>query len=92
MPVESPEEVRAQEHRGGGGGGGGGPDPEQALEVHERLAEIRRLPVRQQRLVLLHGFGYEYEEIAAVTGDTRRTVARQLLSAYRRLDRLAADG
>ena len=38
--------------------------PEQTLELRERLAEIRRLPIRQQRVVLLHGFGYEYEEIA----------------------------
>ena len=68
-----------------------GPGPEQAYQLRERLAEIRRLPVRQQRIVLLHGFGYEYEEIAAVTGDTRRTVARQLTRARQRLARLADD-
>jgi RNA polymerase sigma factor (sigma-70 family) len=67
------------------------PDPERSLEVRERLAEIKRLPVRQQRLVLLHGFGYEYDEIAAVTGETRRTIARQLTRARRQL-RLASAG
>ena len=38
---------------------------------------------------MLQGFGYEYEEIAAVTGETRRTVARQLTRARQRLTRLA---
>ncbi len=68
-----------------------GPDPERAVELRERLAEIKRLPVRQQRVVMLHGFGYEYEEIAAVTGETRRTVARQLSRARQRLARLADE-
>lgn len=68
------------------------PAPEHQLEVRERLAEIRRLPVRQQRLVMLHGFGYEYDEIAAVTGETRRTVARQLTRARQRLLRLVDEG
>ncbi|HWE58857.1 MAG TPA: sigma-70 family RNA polymerase sigma factor [Solirubrobacteraceae bacterium] len=61
------------------------PAPEYQFELRERLAEVRRLPVRQQRLVMLHGFGYEYDEIAAVTGQTRRTVARQLTRARQRL-------
>ena len=67
------------------------PAPERQLEVRERLAEIRRLPVRQQRVVMLHGFGYEYDEIAAVTGETRRTVARQLTRARQRLLRAADE-
>jgi RNA polymerase sigma factor (sigma-70 family) len=67
------------------------PDPELSLELRERLAEIKRLPVRQQRLVMLHGFGYEYDEIAAVTGETRRTIARQLTRARTQL-RLADAG
>lgn len=62
-----------------------GPDPERSVELRERLAEVKRLPLRQQRLVMLHGFGYEYDEIAAVTGETRRTIARQLTRARRRL-------
>lgn len=68
------------------------PAPEQHLALRERLAEVRRLPVRQQRLVMLHGFGYEYDEIAAVTGETRRTVARQLTRARRQLLRPADEG
>jgi RNA polymerase sigma factor (sigma-70 family) len=67
------------------------PGPEQQLELRERLAEIRRLPVRQQRLVLLQGMGYDYVEIAAVTGDSRRTVARQLTRARQSLARLAKE-
>jgi RNA polymerase sigma factor (sigma-70 family) len=68
------------------------PGPEDRFELRERLAEIRRLPVRQQRVVLLQGMGYDYVEIAAVTGDTRRTVARQLTRARQRLARLASEG
>jgi RNA polymerase sigma factor (sigma-70 family) len=66
------------------------PGPARSFELRERLAEVKRLPVRQQRLVMLHGFGYEYDEIAAVTGETRRTIARQLTRARRQL-RLADD-
>jgi len=61
------------------------PDPQRSLELRERLAEVKRLPLRQQRVVMLHGFGYEYDEIAAVTGETRRVVARQLMRARQQL-------
>ncbi len=67
------------------------PGPEQVLAARERLAEVRRLPMRQQRIVMLRGFGYEYEEIAAVTGESRRTVARQLTRARQRLARLGDE-
>jgi RNA polymerase sigma factor (sigma-70 family) len=67
------------------------PGPERSFELRERLAEVRRLPLRQQRLVMLHGFGYEYDEIAVKTGETRRTVARQLTRARQRLARLADE-
>jgi RNA polymerase sigma factor (sigma-70 family) len=66
------------------------PGPARSFELRERLAEVKRLPVRQQRLVMLHGFGYEYDEIAAATGETRRTIARQLTRARRQL-RLADE-
>ena len=82
---ELPDPVRLDDHRAVE------PDPERAIELRERLAEVRRLPLRQQRLIMLHGFGYEYDEIAAVTGDTRRTVARQLTRARRRLAQLAGE-
>jgi len=84
-PEELPEPVRLEDYRPAD------PGPEHAFELQERLAEIRTLPVRQQRVVLLHGFGYEYEEIAAVTGETRRTVARQLARARQRLARLGTE-
>lgn len=68
------------------------PGPDRSLELSERLAEIRRLPVRQQRVLMMHGFGYEYEEIAAATGATPRTVKRQLDRARQQLLRLAEEG
>jgi RNA polymerase sigma factor (sigma-70 family) len=83
---ELPEPVSLEDHRPADSG------PEQVLELRERLAEIRQLPIRQQRMILLHGFGYEYEEIAMATGSTRRTVARQLTRARQRLALLAAQG
>lgn len=85
-PYQEPEEPVSLEDRRAPE-----PEPEHAFELRERLAEIRRLPVRQQRVVMLHGFGYEYAEIAAVTGETRRSVARQLTCARRRLVLLAQE-
>ena len=66
------------------------PGPEQVSELRAHLAEIRELPVRQQRIVWLYGLGYRYDEIAGQTGDTPRTVERQLLRAKRRLRAAAA--
>jgi RNA polymerase sigma factor (sigma-70 family) len=61
------------------------PGPERVIEMRERLAEVRQLPPRQQRLVMLQGFGYRYAEISAVTGDSCRTIDRQLMRARRKL-------
>ncbi len=61
------------------------PGPGQAVILRDRLAEIRALPLRQQRMVWLHGLGYDYHEISAQTGDSRRTVERQLLRAKHKL-------
>jgi RNA polymerase sigma factor (sigma-70 family) len=83
--AELPEPVRLDDRRAGGS------DPERAVELRERLAEIKRLPVREQRVVMLYGFGYAYQEIAAVTGDSRRTVERQLTRARQRLAQLAEE-
>ncbi len=66
-------------------------DPEELVEVRERLDSIGCLPERQQRLVWLHGIGHSYTEMATATGYTRRTVERQLLRAKRRL-RVATAG
>lgn len=54
-------------------------------ESHLRLLTIEHLPERQRRLVWLHGLGFSYAEIAGVTGDSRRTVERQLLRARQKL-------
>jgi DNA-directed RNA polymerase specialized sigma24 family protein len=55
--------------------------PAQLIECRERLAELNRLPERQQRAVWLHGLGLNYAEIAVYEGCTPRTVERQLLRA-----------
>jgi RNA polymerase sigma factor (sigma-70 family) len=53
--------------------------PDELLEQHERLAGLRSLPERQQRVLWLHALGLTYTEMAAHEGCTRRTVERQLL-------------
>ena len=73
----------------------GGAEPSSAVmtdaivEDREQLKLIRRLPERQQRILWLHGLGLSYEEIAAYTGDTPRTVERQLLRGRSRVRELA---
>jgi RNA polymerase sigma factor (sigma-70 family) len=59
--------------------------PHTLVENRERLAELRLLPTRQQRLVWLHAFGLSYVEIAVHEGCTVRTVERQLLRARQRI-------
>ena len=61
------------------------PGPHEVLEQRERLARLRALPERQQRLLWLHALGYSYAEMAAHDGLTRRTVERQLLRAKGRV-------
>ncbi len=62
------------------------PGPHEQLEFRERLAEVRRLPLRQQRLLWLFGAGYTYEEIAGQeAGLTKRTVERQIQRGRRAL-------
>jgi RNA polymerase sigma factor (sigma-70 family) len=55
--------------------------PHELIESRERLAGVRGLPARQQRVLWLHVFGLSYVEIAAHEGCTLRTVERQLLRA-----------
>jgi RNA polymerase sigma factor (sigma-70 family) len=59
----------------------------EALEHRERLAEVRELPGRQQRLLWLQALGLSYVEIARHEGYTRRMVERQLLRARHSLQR-----
>jgi RNA polymerase sigma factor (sigma-70 family) len=66
------------------------PGPAEVVELRDRLGELGRLPERQQRLLWMHAAGLTYLEMANRTGDTRRTVERQLLRAKGRLEREAA--
>ena len=59
------------------------------VEDRERLRLMRLLPERQQRILWLHALGLSYQEIAAYTGDTTRTVERQLLRGRARIRALA---
>jgi DNA-directed RNA polymerase specialized sigma24 family protein len=66
-------------------------DPATALLAKAELAELAdRLTPRQRRFVGLQAGGYNYEEIAALTGATRRTVDRQLRKAALRRKALRA--
>jgi RNA polymerase sigma factor (sigma-70 family) len=65
------------------------PAPDEIVEQRQRLAELRSLPERQQRLVWLHGLGLNYVEMAAREGCTVRTVERQLLRAKRKVRTVA---
>jgi RNA polymerase sigma factor (sigma-70 family) len=67
------------------------PGPEELFEHRERLDAIRALPTRQQRLLWLQGIGLSYSDIAASTGDSNRTVERQLLRAKRALRATASE-
>ena len=66
------------------------PGPVEVVELRERLREVRGLPERQQRLVWMHAAGLTYVEMADRTGDSRRTIERQLLRAKGKLEREAA--
>jgi RNA polymerase sigma factor (sigma-70 family) len=55
-----------------------------------RRGAIDRLPERQRRLVWLQGLGFSYSEMAGVTGDSPRTVERQLKRARRTLADVAS--
>jgi RNA polymerase sigma factor (sigma-70 family) len=66
------------------------PGPDEWFERRERLASIRQLPERQQRMLWLHALGLTYVEIARQTGYTTRTVERQLLRARRAARQAAA--
>jgi RNA polymerase sigma factor (sigma-70 family) len=69
---------------------GAGGSVAELVEQRERLRVLGALPPRQRRLLLLQAAGYSYEEIAQRTGESRRTVERQLLRARRGARRLAA--
>jgi RNA polymerase sigma factor (sigma-70 family) len=63
--------------------------PETQVEARDRLEAVTQLPDRQRRILALKAGGYSYREIADRTGDTIRTVERQLLRARQRIRTLA---
>ncbi len=65
------------------------PGPEEHFEQRERLGALAGLPERQRRALWLHALGLSYAEIGLQTGDTPRTVERQLLRARRTVRGLA---
>lgn len=60
-------------------------DVEATVGARTRLDAVRALPERERRIVLLQAFGFTHAEIARRTGDTVRTVERQLRRAKQRL-------
>jgi RNA polymerase sigma factor (sigma-70 family) len=64
-------------------------EPDTLVEDREQLRLMRLLPERQQRILWLQGLGLSYDEISAYTGDSTRTVERQLFRARRRLRELS---
>lgn len=55
------------------------------LEVRAALARVAELCPRERELFTLQVLGLSYREIAAVTGDSVRTVDRQLRRAHQRI-------
>jgi len=66
-------------------------EPEAAVGVEtesaarDALAAVAALPARQRRVLGLHVGGYSYAEIGTRTGDSYRTVDRQMTRARRAL-------
>ena len=66
-------------------------EPEAAVDVEtecaarEALAAVAALPARQRRVLGLQVAGYSYAEIGERTGDSYRTVDRQMARARRSL-------
>ncbi len=59
-----------------------GPSLDRQLEARCALERVGELPPRQRRLFALQVAGLSYREVAAVTGDSVRTVDRQLRRAH----------
>ena len=67
------------------------PGPPERLELREQLGHLAELPERQRRFIWLQAAGLTYVEMAAYTGDTVRTVDRQIVRATARIRQLEAD-
>ncbi|MGO9959724.1 MAG: RNA polymerase sigma factor [Solirubrobacteraceae bacterium] len=71
---------------------GAGPTIDELVQQRARLESIGGLPERQQRMLWLRALGLSYAEIAELTGDSPRTVERQLVRARRELRRRELSG
>ena len=67
------------------------PGPAERFEFREQLGHLAELPERQRRFIWLQAAGLTYVEMAAYTGDTVRTVDRQIARATERIRRLETD-
>jgi RNA polymerase sigma factor (sigma-70 family) len=67
------------------------PGPPERLEFREQLGQLAELPERQRRFIWLRAAGLTYVEMAAYTGDTVRTVDRQIVRATERIRQLETD-
>lgn len=56
------------------------------LWFRERLHDLDGLRERERRILLLHAAGFKYTEISRITGDSVRTVERQLRRAREKRD------
>ena len=59
-----------------------GPSLDRQVEARGALERVGELPPRQRHLFALQVAGLSYREVAAVTGDSVRTVDRQLRRAH----------
>ena len=57
-------------------------NPELQRDALDALNTLARLPDRQRRLAELQAAGFTYDEIAAITGTSRRAVDRHLRRAH----------
>ena len=61
-------------------------------ELDEAVGVLRQLPPRLREVAFLRATGYQYDQIAEVTGDSKTTVSRLVRRAYERIhDTIAAD-
>jgi hypothetical protein len=61
-------------------------------EFDEAVGVLRQLPPRLREVAFLRATGYQYDQIAEVTGDSRTTVSRLVRRAQERIhDTIAAD-
>lgn len=63
------------------------------VERREQLRVVDQLPSRQRRVIVMRAMGLKYAEIARITGETQRSVERQLRLAFAHLRKadVAAD-